>query len=60
MPLDYVNASAVDVPEHLDFPVKYEDTKMEGQVCHQWEHDEYIGIVEVGSNVRTTVTSSVR
>ena len=31
MPLDFANTSIVDVPENLDFPVKYEDTKMEGQ-----------------------------
>ena len=49
MPFDYVNASAVDVPEHLDFPVKYEDTKMEGQkYVINGNTDEYIGIVGSG------------
>lgn len=49
MPLDYVNSSIVDVPEHLDFPVKYEDTKMEGhKYVINGNTDEYIGIVGSG------------
>ena len=49
MPLDFANASVVDVPEHLDFPVKYEDTKMEGQkYVINGNTDEYIGIVGDG------------
>lgn len=49
MPFDYVNASTLDVPENLDFPVKYEDTKMEGQkYVINGNTDEYIGIVGDG------------
>jgi len=49
MPLDFANTSFVDVPENLDFPVKYEDTKMEGQkYVINGNTDEYIGIVGDG------------
>jgi hypothetical protein len=49
MPLDFANTSIVDVPENLDFPVKYEDTKMEGQkYVINGNTDEYIGIVGSG------------
>jgi len=49
MPFDYMNQSIVDVPQHLDFPVKYEDTKMDGQkYVINGDTDEYIGIVGDG------------
>ena len=49
MPFDYINQSIVDVPQHLDFPVKYEDTKMNGQkYVINVNTDEYIGIVGDG------------
>ena len=49
MPLDFANTSVVDVPEHLDFPVKYEDTKMEGQkYVINGNTGDYIGIVGNG------------
>ena len=49
MPFDYINQSIVDVPQHLDFPVKYEDTKVEKQkYVINGNTDEYIGIVGDG------------
>ena len=49
MPFDYVKTSLVDVPEHLDFHVEFEDTKMEGQkYVINGDTQEYIGIVGSG------------